>query len=348
MNTDTSLLPFKAMVDFVEQLEEFYGEKHRPLRLYNTLIGKTEIRHKKAMTKHVENMRDFCVENREGITEKNFNKFKIFKLRYSEKVYIDFEQIFNFVEEDKDKDIKEAIQKHFLYMSALLDPTGNAKEILKKKSGVESNFLSDVIDKIEKNVDPNSNPMEAINSIMKSGIFTDMVSSMSEGFESGNLDLGKLMGSVQNMVSELGEKTRGVDSVKKEGDEHGDSESNTEEGSADGKDFKSMDINGLSSMLGNLTEQLGTIPEGSGEDGEMPDIDFGKIMGPMMSGLSSMMGGRNFGDGVGEGPTIPGIGKIPGGEAGINNMMNLVSNMGSSNMSIEEKINQEYEKSKKE
>ncbi len=65
MNTDTTLTPFKAFVDFVEQLEEFYGERHRPLRLYNVLIGKTEIRHKKAMKKHVDNMRDFCMENRE-------------------------------------------------------------------------------------------------------------------------------------------------------------------------------------------------------------------------------------------------------------------------------------------
>ena len=71
----------------------------------------------------------------------------------------------------------------------------------------------------------------------------------------------------------------------------------------------------------------------------VPGLD--NMLGSMMGGLGGLGGGG------GDGPTGRPMG-IPGGAAGISNVMNLVSNMaGGDNMSIEEKINLEYEKSKR-
>ena len=90
-----------------------------------------------------------------------------------------------------------------------VDPSGEARQILKqvKSQGNEVDFLSDMIGKIEKNVDSNANPMEAISSMMSSGIFNDLIGGMGSGIEDGSLDLGKLMGTVQKMVSKMSPET---------------------------------------------------------------------------------------------------------------------------------------------
>ena len=59
--------------------------------------------------------------------------------------------------------------------------------------------------------------MEAVSSIMQSGIFTELVGGMGSGLEDGTLDLGKLMGSVQKMVTTLNEEHGGGENG--EGDE---------------------------------------------------------------------------------------------------------------------------------
>ena len=53
-------------------------------------------------------------------------------------------------------------------------------------------FLTNIIEKVEQNVSPNDNPMEAISSIMKSGIFQELITGMGSGLQNGTLDLNKL------------------------------------------------------------------------------------------------------------------------------------------------------------
>ena len=78
-----------------------------------------------------------------------------------------------------DNETKQIIWMHLLTISALVDPAGRAREILKEESQKETcsisevNFLTDIISKVESNVNPNSNPMEAVTSIMQSGIFSE-------------------------------------------------------------------------------------------------------------------------------------------------------------------------------
>ena len=110
--------------------------------------------------------------------------------------------------EKADSETKEIIWNHLLTISAAVDPAGKAKQILEenaKKGDNEASFLSDIIGKVEKQVDPQTskNPMEAVSSIMNSGIFTDLLGGMGNGIQNGSLDLGKLMGTVQNMVGSL-------------------------------------------------------------------------------------------------------------------------------------------------
>lgn len=211
MNTDSSLVCFKSISDFTSELVELFSKYQKSLKLYGRLINKTTLVHEKSIHKHIEAFRDFCVSNRQAIISKSVENLTKKKISYSERVYIDMKEIFKL----SDKDTSKVIWDHLLCISALVDPAGNAREILKKNlengntGGSETNFLTDIIDKVEATVNPNASPMEAVSSIMQSGIFTDLIGGMNNGLSNGSLDIGKLMGAVQGMVSQLGEKTGG-------------------------------------------------------------------------------------------------------------------------------------------
>lgn len=199
----TSLTTFKSLVDFITDLNEFFGKNHKPLRLYSRLIDQTTIRHEGPIKKHIEAFKEFCVNNREAISEQKSGKILYPKISYSQHVFINMETIFKHA----DKDSSDVIWKHILTISALVDPGGKAKQVLKESKNSssinETNFLSNIIDKVEKNVDINSDPNHAISSILSSGIFTDVIQGMGAGLQNGTLDLGKLMGTVNSLVSTL-------------------------------------------------------------------------------------------------------------------------------------------------
>jgi hypothetical protein len=265
LNTDTSLICFKAIANFISELVELFSKRQRSLKLYGRLISKTTVVHDKSIRKHIDAFRDFCIKNRDAILSKSVEKINMNKISYSEKVYIDMVEIFKL----SDKNTSKVIWEHLLCISALVDPAGKAREVLKenlvsgKASEGETNFLNDIINKVESQVDPNANPMEAISSIMKSGIFTDLIDGMNTGFSDGSLDLGKLMSAVQGMVGNLGEKT--------------------------GNPQSDNAMNMLSSMMGNLETQ--------GTNGAPPDLNV--IMQGMMGALGGQLNqtsGRNVGD----------------------------------------------------
>ena len=253
MDTDTSLVCFKAISNFTTELGETFSKKHRPLKLYTRLIEQTKITHEKPIRNHIDAFRKFCITNRDAIINKEYKQFTLQKISYSKRVFINMSEIFDMA----DKETRKVIWDHLLCISALVDPAGKAKEILKanlasgKGGGTEANFLTDIIDKVEANVDPNANPMEAVSSIMKSGIFTDLIGGMNQGLSDGSLDIGKLMGAVQGMVGQLGDQT--------------------------GDPQAAGAMNMLSSMMGN-------IPNGDGPSDGMPDLSG--LMQGMMAGIT--------------------------------------------------------------
>ena len=266
MSTDNSLITFKAIANFTNDLASVFGEIHRPLKLYDHLITKTTIAHDKPILKHIEAFREFCVSNREAISEKNINNLTFRKIFYSKRVFIDM----GFIFQKSDPETTNVIWKHLLTISALVDPTGKAREILKEetKNGYvgEANFLTDIISKVESQVDPNANPMEAVASIMKSGIFTDLVNGMGSGLQDGTLDLNKLMSTVQTMVTKLS-------------DDSGDS--------AGGKQAVDM----ITTMMGSINAGAGSVQ--NNDNTQQPDL--AAMLGPM---LGSIMGQGGSNDGM--------------------------------------------------
>lgn len=255
------IIAFKAISDFTKELcENFVSkDKNHSLKLYEHLLNKTTLSHDKAIKKHIESFREFCVANRDAISNKNYSLLVNNKVIYSSRVYIDFSSIFK----EADRETSNIIWKHLLTISALVDPAGKAKEILKNNAdSKEANFLSDIINKVESNVNPNSNPLEAISSIMSSGVFNDLITGMNSGIQNGDLDLGKLMGTVQTMCSSL---STDINSANPSG-----SINNNEN-----------PMNMLNSLMSNMNTS-------GGADGGMPDLsNLTSLLGPMLTTLNN-------------------------------------------------------------
>ena len=268
--TDSSLIIFKAIANFTNCLDEVFGEEQRSLKLYAHLINKTTIAHEKPILKHIEAFRTFCKDNRDSIEEKNHETFSNDKIIYSDRVFINVKDILKVA----DKDSKNIIWKHILTISALVDPAGKARQVLKEtsqknNSGTESDFLENIISKVEENVDPNANPMEAVTSIMQSGVFQELVGGMGNGLQDGSLDLGKLMGTVQNMVTNLNDKV----------------------GESGGEGMPEETMAMMNTMMSNLQAGVDSSEITEGQEKPMPDLNnLMGMMGPMLGALNNANG----------------------------------------------------------
>ena len=71
--------------------------------------------------------------------------------------------------------------------------------------GKEEKFINNLMDKVKNKINPNEikNPMEAVTSIMSSGLLNDILQSMDSSVSNGELDLNKLMGTVTTMFSNM-------------------------------------------------------------------------------------------------------------------------------------------------
>ena len=75
MTENSNLIAFKAIANFVKDLDEVFGKEQKSLTLYARLINKTTLAHSDAIEKHVNSFKSFCISNREFIKEKNFAEF---------------------------------------------------------------------------------------------------------------------------------------------------------------------------------------------------------------------------------------------------------------------------------
>lgn len=200
---------FKCIVDFVHALREMFGEKQHSLELYDLLMDKTGIIHQEPIKKHIQIFHHFVLQNENAILKKDTSLMEIWKIQYSDKVYIDMKHIFELASEET----KKTIWIHLLTITAVLLPTSPAKEMLTKKKqpkknteeGKEDDFLKNIVEKVGKHIDPtkSSDPAGMMTNIMESGVFTELVQDMNENINNGNIDLGKMMGSLQTMMGNV-------------------------------------------------------------------------------------------------------------------------------------------------
>jgi hypothetical protein len=309
---DTSLTSFKAITNFCQSLSDTFGDKFISLKLYCHLINKTTVSHEKAIAKHISIFRDFCVENRNAIKEKNDKNLVNTTLMYSNKAKINLKSIFD----ASDKETKEIIWSHLLIISALVDPAGKAKEILKKNtSGTEGEFLQEIITKMEKTVDPNAPPMESIANLMKSDVIPDLFNSINTKIQDGSLDMGKLMSSMHGIMTGINNEDMNNEGINNE----------------DINNMKDDMLNNMNGLLGNMLNKQTT-------ETNNQQLDMSSLLGPMMNVLTNLTN-TSTGNSTTGNSTI--------GNTTQPNIFNMLNNLNLNSLSIEEQINRELENNKK-
>jgi len=255
---------FKAIKEFVQVLADSFARRNRPLKLYCHLLNRTESyrNHRKAAKKHIEAFAAFCKNNNEAIVSKDIDRCVQRRVSYSKQVYIDFKDVFG----DADSEVRSVIWQHLLYISVRTNPeAGEAKEILQNPS-TEDDFVSSIRDRIQESVDVDdlSNPMQAVSSIMQSGLLKDLMGTMGGGVENGTFDFKKLMGSVRTMVTSLNEDAGG---------------------GGQGEQGMQM-INTMMDSVDNLVSNLDNVESTTGEAPAMPDL--AGMLGPMMGMMTNI------------------------------------------------------------
>jgi hypothetical protein len=203
---------FNTIKKFVREMSVFF-EDDMSVKLYNHLLCKTTIKNRVPVARHVQLFEEFCINNRDQIVANN-TALSQSKIEYSKRVYLDFAKIFRDVSDDESAaETQSVLFDHLLVLSMVFDPESNAVDVLKnKKKDTEGElhdlfnknpFLADMMQKVESQVKPGTNPMEAMSSMMSSGLLQELVSGMQENIENGDLDMGELMESVQKMTASL-------------------------------------------------------------------------------------------------------------------------------------------------
>lgn len=209
---DKTALSFNTICNFIRDLNAAFGAKQKSLMLYNHLIEKTGLIHIDPVKKHILIFKAFVQKNEEAIINRDKKQMKSLRIVYSDKVAIDLDTIFQWC----DKEEESIIWNHLLTISAILNPECQAKQILKElqskptsNGNKEGDFLKNIMGKISEHVGNNpvdtqdANPMAMIGSLMSSGVFSDIFQSLSSGLGDENMDMGKLMGSMQDMMGEI-------------------------------------------------------------------------------------------------------------------------------------------------
>ena len=207
---NTSILIFKAIVGFISDIHTEFGSRHKSIALYNRLLEKTGIVNIGPINKHIDCFRKFFNENQKAMEEKNINLFTDSKISYSDRVYVDVSTVIK----QSTPDNAQIIWKHLLTIWGLVDPTSQARKILQdsirnneNSDNKEDQFLTNIIEKVEKSVSgaqiDQSNPMASIGSLMQSGVFSSLITDMQKGLSDGSIDISKLMGSVQGMMTKM-------------------------------------------------------------------------------------------------------------------------------------------------
>jgi len=368
---------FKTISSFVKELNDFAGESQHTLKLYSRLISKTKMYNKIPVQKHINAFSSFCSANKDSIFEMNKDKINLNIVKYSERVYIDFKHILDIVDTETEKIIWKYFQKIY---NLIFENTPN--NTLVKKTNLEDfedfEFLRDIFEKIKKQVNLNSNPVEIISQLINSGLFSELISSINSAIENGDLNIQKLLNFIKKLSTNIsqtdsplssglqGENGEGLsDMLNSLQGENGEGLTNMLSSLLQGENGE-----GLSDMLNSLqgengeglTNMLSSLLQG--ENGEGLSDMLNSLQGENGEGLSDMLNSLQGENGEGLTNMLSSLLQGENGEGlsgmlnslqceneqnnqkegdfnKFQNMMNVINEL-NNNESVEDKINKQY------
>lgn len=200
---------FLQIRSFVDDLHTVFGSKSKPLQLFQRLIQKTTDQHIEQRKKFITCFKTFFTKNNDAVLEKNATKLQDANIKYPSNSNIDIRIDLKHILHQADNDSKDSIWSHLRLINASFDESSAAKDALKnslEQDTPETKLISNIMSKIESNIGDNvntSDPMASMMSIMTSGVFTDIIGTMSTSMKSGNIDINRMFGSLQTVMSSI-------------------------------------------------------------------------------------------------------------------------------------------------
>lgn len=195
---------FKAISEFVFDLELVFGKTHKEVLLYKRLLSKTTILNEGPVKRHVTIFKSFIDSNLTAITEKSSDKLTTHKLVYSERVFIDLYTLLK----ECDKDTETAVWNHLLKINALVNPSEQSLALTSFLSNTtpsngEDDLLTDLISTVKDSLtgETVTNPMETAMSLVSSGKLSNIISTMTQKFSTGALNPEDLLKKVMNIYT---------------------------------------------------------------------------------------------------------------------------------------------------
>jgi len=196
---------FTVIVAFVDDLHGVFGNGKTPLDLYHRLTDHIKARDIKAISRIVRPFEDFVVEYRDLITSGEISKIPrntVISYENSDRVYIEIQKFIY----KGDVNVKSSIHRHLLAISAVLTPDEKILQEFENKMSEdtpEAQMINSVIEKIGAIEPSGQDPMGMITQVLSGGLVQDLFTTMQEGVGSGEMDIGKLMGTLQNTIGAL-------------------------------------------------------------------------------------------------------------------------------------------------
>lgn len=195
---------FKAISEFVFDLELVFGKTHKEVLLYKRLLSKTTILNEGPVKRHVNIFKTFIDSNLTAISEKCTDKLTTNKLVYSERVFIDLYTLLK----ECDKDTETAVWNHLLKINALINPSEQSLALTSflsntSPSNGEDDLLTDLISTVKDSLtgETVTNPMETAMSLVSSGKLSNIISTMTQKFSTGALNPEDLLKKVMNIYT---------------------------------------------------------------------------------------------------------------------------------------------------
>lgn len=211
---------FKAIADFVQDLNTNFGKKYQPVALYNRLLEKTTLKDDASVSRHISAFKLFFLQNPKYISNHILTASNIIK--YSDRVYLDMGKILYKCA----KDSSQIIYKHLLLIYSLINTgTPESSEALNTLRGMsappppsevaadlnlpdttEGKFIKDTLGEMsvhfQNMTDTAGNPMQMMNDMMQSGFFNKYMTDLQSKFQTGEMSIGSLMSTVTNVIQQ--------------------------------------------------------------------------------------------------------------------------------------------------
>ena len=195
---------FKAIADFVIDLDSVYGSKYKSVSLYKRLVSKMSIVNEEPIRKHIAVFAEFCASNSAALEAGDLTALTQPLIKYSDRVFVQLDTIVA----KADVETKSTILNHLLTINALVN-SGDSKAIalLSKigKRNTTDDLISNIINTVSESIDPRTtqDPMSAVMGLVSSGKFTGMISSMAQGVANGSVNPEDMLKKVTSMYMQV-------------------------------------------------------------------------------------------------------------------------------------------------